>query len=783
MKKVTSLLLMLGLVTTLGLSSCGNGDTTSSATSESSITASSIDESSASEESSSSEEDVAVKEVILELSKVSAKIGDKVTATVKVKPTNATDKEFTLTSSDTNLATISGSEITCVAAGVVTITARSKSAVTKKSEVKLTILGKDAEGRSENVFEAESGTLVPVSGSGMKTEVASDTRVSGTSVVGSLSTGDRIIWGITSSAADTDCVMKLNMMGPSGWVTNWDSIACNFADFYTVKVNGKVIDTESIKFEGTTNQSSSADYYNIKEITIGKIALKEGLNTVTLVLSNRFNQSTVDDGTYKGTISCYGNIDSLNIFSKSDLTLEESATETDNADDDVTYITDKFEVEASTTRIYESEETPKADIGTATSVDFITNMNVMFGVETEAALKTRISFRLSAPYKAEGQAVETVNFKDLFNLDIGGKNVDTSSINIKAFDTASKENYVEVTTDWVDLAAGQSVINFSVKKVTGYAYLGGMDYMALKYIKGTTTAFLNDKPAPSTTFKYEAEADNTARVGLGTLAEGATSVELKPQSKVQTDVYNNKTVSPKVIYGIESDRECYATVTMKLATPYIDEATAVDDISIGNLGDLWVNGKMVSTPEKLTGTTTLGKKDNFTEVEISAQIELDEGKNRIAWEPYNYTDSTYAYYGAMDYITLTTSASLTDYKVNIWTDRNSYFDDGNNEPINVTCSEVPDSHYWVGLYKEEDTVQTKQPGSIYWYYPTAGVEFNLMGQNPNSERGLINADNGGFYKVVYMSYDYTNAEGGYDVYDVVHISCWNDNSLYGGLVK
>jgi len=304
----------------------------------------------------------------------------------------------------------------------------------------------------------------------------------------------------------------------------------------------------------------------------------------------------------------------------------------------------------------------------------------------------------------------------------------------------------------------------------------------LKYIKGSTIPYLNDKPAPSTTFKYEAEADETTRVGLDDLAAGATYVELKPQSKVQTDVYNNKTFSPKIIYGVESDRECYATVTMRFATPYADENTAVDDISIGNLGDLWVNGKMVSTPEKLTGTASLAQKDNFTEIKLSAQIELEEGKNRIAWEPYNYTDTTYAYYGAMDYITLTTSATLDAYKVNIWTDRNSYFDDDNNEPINVTCSEVPNSHYWVGLYKEDDTVQTHQPGSLYWYYPAAGVEFNLMGQNPNSERGLINADNGGFYKVVYMSYDYSNADGGYDVYDVVHISCWNDPSLYGGRI-
>ena len=178
---------------------------------------------------------------------------------------------------------------------------------------------------------------------------------------------------------------------------------------------------------------------------------------------------------------------------------------------------------------------------------------------------------------------------------------------------------------------------------------------------------------------------------------------------------------------------------------------------------------------------------------IEEQVELKAGKNRIVWEPQNYTGNEYAYFGALDYIEVTASADLTAYEVNMWTDRNTYFDDANNEPIYVTVDKVSESSpntCWVGLYKEEDSVEENQPGSLYWYYPTNSAynsdqvyylnkPCDITRQNPNSERPLIGAETGGYYKIVYMEKDTTNANNGYDVTDVVHISVWNDPDVYG----
>ena len=87
-----------------------------------------------------SEEKIDVSELSLELSKVNAKVGEIITVNVKVKPSNATNKEFTLSSSDTTIAKIVDNKIECLAKGTVTITARSKANPSKKSEAKLVVL-------------------------------------------------------------------------------------------------------------------------------------------------------------------------------------------------------------------------------------------------------------------------------------------------------------------------------------------------------------------------------------------------------------------------------------------------------------------------------------------------------------------------------------------------------------------------------------------------------------------------------------------------------------------
>ena len=90
----------------------------------------------------------------------------------------------------------------------------------------------------------------------------------------------------------------------------------------------------------------------------------------------------------------------------------------------------------------------------------------------------------------------------------------------------------------------------------------------------------------------------------------------------------------------------------------------------------------------------------------------------------------------------------------------------------------------MALYKEDDSVEENQPGSLYWYYPSSlegGVgTFNLRDQNPNSERPLVSSATGGRYKIVLRSYDYTNDKGGYPVFDTLHIGIWDDVGIYGG---
>lgn len=735
-----------------------------------------------------SEEKIDVSELSLELSKVNAKVGETVTVNVKVKPSNATNKEFTLSSSDTTVAKIVDNKIECLAKGTVTITARSKANPNKKSEAKLVVLGADEEGRYENIFEAEEANLVKVENSSMGVEAVDDDRLSGTGVVGKLSKGDRIIWGVEALDNDNDAILKFKMMGPSGWLGMWDSIDYTFADFYTVKVNGKVINTENIHVEGTLNRGGSADYYNVKEVTIGKISLNKGLNVVTLVLSNRFDQTTISNENYNGTLSCLGNIDSMTILSKTNLTYKENTQEVANPEDDVILQNKKFEVEDSLTRIYKDEENPQINISPKTAVELEKGMIISYGFTASENTKAKLEFNINAPYKNNETKNEDVKLSDLVTITINKKQINIQNLTLKG-----GENNL-VYTDWLDLIKDTSyTLTINVKQNAEFEYLGSFDYMNISYLKGELTPFLASKPSTIKEYKFEAEASTTKRIGYDELSSEATFVEFKAPKKVQEETYNNKLETTKIIYGIESSEESFATVKMRVAAPYIDTNTTMEDVSLGNIGDLWVNGKLISTPNTLKGNSLKGTKENFTTVEIETQISLKAGKNRIAFEPQNYTNNEYTYLGGLDYIELSTSSTLTAYEVNMWADRNTYFDDANNEPIYVTCDKVNEANpnnCWIGLFRQEDSIEANNPGSIY-YYPTNSAwnsdkksylneACDITKQNPNSQRPLISAETGGYYCIVYMEWDSRNSTKGYDITDIIYISVWNDPANYGG---
>ena len=739
-------------------------------------------------------EKVEVSEISIELDKATAKVGDILTPTIKIRPTNATNKEYVLSSSDEEVAKIEDGTIHCLAEGSVFITARSKENPNKKGEVKLDVFGVDEEGRVENIFEAEEGNVIPSENGTIRVEDVVDDRVSGTGVVGSLSKGDRIIWGINSSAKDDNALLKMRLMGPSGWLGYWDSIPYNFSDWYTIKINGKILDTESISVEGTEKQGSSADYYAMVDVELGQISLNEGLNTITFVCSNRFDQSTINQGIYNGTISCFGNVDRISVKSSKDLSYVANTTEVENADPDILYKSLKLEVESSTTRIYENKDNPLVDLGDKTSVEFKEKMNIMMGVNADSTIKAKLNLNIATPFESSLEKGNDVALKDILTLNINGKKVDIENITLKAGEIDDRNTFNVVTTGWVEIPEGNNVISVVVNSdLSKYDFKGALDYVEIQSVSGALTPFLNEEPTPSTTYKFEAEANTTKRVGYPELSSGATYVEFIDAKKVQTDIYTNKLETTKIIYGIEASADTFVTISMNMATPYVDENTTIEDVGAGSIGDLWVNGTLISTPNTLKGNNKKGVKDNFTYFTIEEQVELKAGKNRIVWEPQNYTGNEYAYFGALDYIEVTASADLTAYEVNMWTDRNTYFDDANNEPIYVTVDKVSESSpntCWVGLYKEEDSVEENQPGSLYWYYPTNSAynsdqvyylnkPCDITRQNPNSERPLIGAETGGYYKIVYMEKDTTNANNGYDVTDVVHISVWNDPDVYG----
>jgi uncharacterized protein YjdB len=761
------------------------------------------------------DEVVKVTEVALTLSKTNAKVGDTVTVTTTIRPSNATDKSVTLSSSDTTIATIEDGKIVCKAAGKVTITARSNQVTTKKGTAELVVLGTDSEGRAENIFEAEKGNLIDDSTDGlaaMKAEATDDDRVSGGSVVGSIKKNDRVIWGINASAADETANLHFSLMGPSGWGGNWGNISYNFSDYFTVKVNGKNVDTSEINVAGSTELSSSSDYYNIKDVEIGNVALKEGLNVVTFVLSNRYDITRVSDSVFNGAISTYCNLDKMTIWSKADLTYVADTVEVEGADADVLYTSNLLEAEAATTRVYESESSPDVDLTGKTMAEFKQSMNVIFGVRTTAITKAKLAFKIAAPYVDETTAMTDVALSKILTLNIGGKTISVDGLTLKGNgSTGSKENFTTITTDWMDIPSGDNIISLVVNPViTGYAYLGGLDSLDVMTIGQTIEAYKVEKPILKKTVKLEAEADTTKRVGFADLADGATSVEMVKPTLVETDKYVSKNLTAKLIYGIEAEADSYATITIKYAAPYKNTTEVYKEVGIGSLGDLWVNGTIISTPNKLKSTTA-GSKENWNVVTIETQVELHAGKNRIAWEPTDYTGDNLEFMGAIDYIEVESTTDVTPYEVNMWTDRNTYFDSTGNEPINVTVDAVsatsPNS-CWVGLWHGDEEVETNCKGSLYWYYPTnsayntdatayLGTACDITKQNPNSERHLIdgknkgegeysNNDGNGYgsFRIVYMEADGKNSTGGYTITDEVYISVWNDvDNNYGGLVK
>ena len=117
---------------------------------------------------------VAVTGITLSKSSVSLTVGDTTKITASVKPTNATDKSVTWSSSDTKVATVDkNGNISAKAAGTATITAKSsngksatlKVSVTAKSDTKPQDIPVTELNLSTNKVEVEVGATVTVTAS------------------------------------------------------------------------------------------------------------------------------------------------------------------------------------------------------------------------------------------------------------------------------------------------------------------------------------------------------------------------------------------------------------------------------------------------------------------------------------------------------------------------------------------------------------------------------------------------------------------------------------------
>ena len=140
---------LLTLALLFSVAACGNNNSSSEQGSSepsssevvsSSETVSSSEDITSSEEVSSSEAPSVthVESVSLTLGKTSLYIGDTTTATVDVLPSDADDKSYSLTSSNTGVATVSNNEVTAVGEGTTTITVTSTDGQ-KTASVELTV--------------------------------------------------------------------------------------------------------------------------------------------------------------------------------------------------------------------------------------------------------------------------------------------------------------------------------------------------------------------------------------------------------------------------------------------------------------------------------------------------------------------------------------------------------------------------------------------------------------------------------------------------------------------
>ncbi|MFA6586774.1 MAG: Ig-like domain-containing protein, partial [Bacilli bacterium] len=120
------LLTSLMMLSAIGMASCKKSDAASTSSQQTSTSQKDTT-------SSTTAANVKVSELQLSLAKSVARIGDTVEATVRFQPTTATNKEFTLASSDETIAKIVDGKISCLARGKATITARSSENPLKKS--------------------------------------------------------------------------------------------------------------------------------------------------------------------------------------------------------------------------------------------------------------------------------------------------------------------------------------------------------------------------------------------------------------------------------------------------------------------------------------------------------------------------------------------------------------------------------------------------------------------------------------------------------------------------
>ena len=234
---------------------------------------------------------ISVNKVSLKASNTVINVGEKITIGVNILPDNATDKTIIWSSSDNQIAVVSGGEVTGINPGTVTIVAKSSNG--KKASIKVTV--KEIEPTSISLDKEEvdlkigesillETTILPSNATNKKVSWSSSDEKIVTVKDGKITgvnPGTAIITASTSNGKKVSIRVIVKAIEPT-------SVTLNKKDI-TIKIEESVTLEATINPSNTTNKKLSWSSSDEKIVTVkdGKITgIKNGTAVITVTTSN-----------------------------------------------------------------------------------------------------------------------------------------------------------------------------------------------------------------------------------------------------------------------------------------------------------------------------------------------------------------------------------------------------------------------------------------------------------------------------------------------------------------